>query len=158
MIFIRLIGALLLALSGAAMSRAVNARETAALSQTEGFIAFIRGARVQIDCFAMPITQILAMCDRSVYKACGYTGAVPSGLAEFARECRVCDKAAHEIFSGFASEFGRGYREEQLKACDYYSSLLEERRRMLSTVLPQKKKRNSTLLLSGALAAAILLI
>ena len=113
---------------------------------------------MRIDCFSMPISEILSACDRRIYRDCGYFGDIPACISDLANGCKIRDGEAYAVFFDFASEFGRGYREEQIRACDYYSALLEERRKILAHSLPQRKKRNSTLILSGALAAAVLLI
>ena len=156
--FIRLAGAFLLAFSGALCAYVINIRESSALAQTEGFIAFIRFVKGKIERFSMPLPQILAECSSDVYSACGYGGDIPLCVSELLKGCRVCAGAAHKIFSQFSSEVGKGYRDEQIRVCDYYLSLLDDRRRTLSAALPNRKKRNSTLLLSGALAVAILLV
>ena len=156
MILLRLAGAALLALSGAVAARVINSADMSSLRQTEGFISFIRICRVQIDCFSLPISEILQGCGKSELFACGYEKeGAPSDMSEFVCGCRVSDVDACELFFSFASEFGRGYRAEQLKACDYYISMLEERRKKLSAILPLKRKRNATLCICASLALAI---
>lgn len=159
MIALRLAGALLLTISGAFTARMINASASMSLSQTEGFISFIRLTRAQVDCFSLPIGEILALCQKDIFLRCGYEkSGAPTSLGEFADSIRVSDKEAHKIFCAFASEFGRGYREEQLRGCDYYLALLEEHRKTLFASLPSKKKRNGTVCVCASLALAILLL
>ena len=159
MIVLRLAGALLLAFSGAFAARMINASASMSLSQTEGFISFIRFARVQIDCFSLPIGEIIAICGKEMLLRCGYEKKeVPTSFGAFVDSINVSDKDSYKIFCAFASEFGRGYRAEQLRACDYYLALLEEHRKALLSALPSKKKRNGTVCVCASLALAILLL
>ena len=159
MILFRIAGAVLLTLSGAIAAYVVNSVESASLSQTEGIIAFIRLCRVKIDCFSLPIGEILRGCGKKELSACGYTESfVPSDLEQLVAGCHISDAAARKLFSDFASEFGRGYRNEQLKACDYYLSMLEDHRKKLASSLPSKRKRNGAICVCASLALAILLL
>ena len=72
MIVLRLAGALLLTFSGAFVARMINAAASTALLQTEGFISFLRFTRVHIDCFSLPIGDIIAICEKDVLLRCGY--------------------------------------------------------------------------------------
>ena len=157
--FYRVAGAALLALSGGAGAYLMNRSASAALTQLEGWLTLLRYVKAQVDCFALPASAILAGCDPILLRACGYEGArLPKSFEELLRGCRVRDGGCLEILSRFAAEFGKSYREEQSRSCDYYLGLLSDRRAALSAALPGKKKRNSTLCISAALAAVILLI
>ncbi len=159
MIALRLAGAVLLTFSGAFAARSINASISMSLAQTEGIISFIRFARVKIDCFSLPIGEIITLYGEKELLKCGYEKRIsPKSLSELVGSLRVCDREAYKIFCAFASEFGRGYRQDQLKACDYYLALLEEHRKALLTSLPQKKKRNGALCVCASLALAILLL
>ena len=159
MILLRISGAVLLTLSGMVAAYVVNSAESASLSQTEGIIAFIRLCRVRIDCFSLPIGEILRGCGKKELSVCGYTGSIPPrDLSALVFGCRISDAAAHKLFSDFASEFGRGYRDEQLKACDYYLSMLEDHRQKLADSLPAKRKRNGAICVCASVALAILLL
>jgi hypothetical protein len=137
----------------------INASVSMALAQTEGIISFIRFAMVKIDCFSLPISDIIALCGEKELSKCGYEKKTPpKSLSELVGSLKVCDREAYKIFCAFASEFGRGYRQDQLKACDYYLALLEEHRKSLLISLPSKKKRNGALCVCASLALAILLL
>ncbi|MBE6550039.1 MAG: hypothetical protein E7670_06385 [Ruminococcaceae bacterium] len=159
MIVLRIAGALLLTFSGAFTAHMINASASMALAQTEGLISFIRFTRVQIDCFSLPISEIIALCSHKELLRCGYEKSeVPTSLGAFVDSISVSDKEAYKVFCAFASEFGRGYRMEQLRACDYYLTLLEEHRKTLLSSLPSKKKRNGAVCVCASLALAILLL
>ena len=159
MIALRLAGAVLLTLSGAFGARMINASVSMSLAQTEGIISFIRFARVKIECFSLPVGEIIALCGEKALSKCGYEKKTPpKSLSELVGSLRVSDREAYKIFCDFASEFGRGYRQDQIKACDYYLALLEEHRKALLVSLPLKKKRNGALCVCASLALAILLL
>ena len=155
----RLVGAILLALSGFFGAYLANQKATYALRQAEGWLALLRYVKSQVDCFALPMGRILEGCERSVLRECGYGEEKrPEDLEELLAHSAIRDGETERIVRGFAREFGKSYREEQTKGCAYYCELLSERREALASQLPTRKKMNSTLWISGALAVVILLI
>lgn len=155
----KLFGAATLACSGMLIARELNGRATAARDQNEGWMALIRTVRGQIECFAKPIGEILAGCEAEALAACGYFGAdTPSDLLTLLSHSTVHDPPTLAIVTRFAEEFGRGYREDEVRSCDYALSLLEARRATLAGELPLKKKRNAVLCVCAALALALLLL
>ena len=154
----KIAGAILIMLCGAFGARSVNRTAEGVLSQYEGFEALIRFARIQIECFGLPCEEIFLRCDSAQLRSCGYmSGATPLNFHELLAGCEIKERELEDIVSGFASEFGAGYREEELRLCDYYLSLLREKRKKLSDELIKKKKVNTTLWVSSALGAVILL-
>ena len=155
----KLVGAGMLACSGIFMAYELNRHATAVLRQNEGMMALIRAIRGQIDCFARPISEILASCERQTLDACGYEDEeIPTDLLSLVERCRVYDAETRAIVLRFAGEFGRGYREDEVRACDYALALLEERRTAIAEALPDKKKRNTALAVCASLAVALLLL
>ena len=137
----------------------LNRADSAALEGTEGLIALVRHIRAQIECFSIPVPDILARCPAEIYESCGYDGeSPPASASELAERCHISDKEAGKYIERFFAEIGKGYRQDQLALCDYTVQLLEQRRRALAEQLPIKKKRNGALCMSGALAVVILLI
>ncbi|MBQ9086933.1 MAG: hypothetical protein IJY47_07075 [Clostridia bacterium] len=156
---LKLLGVLLLTGSGIGGACWLSGRASIALSQVEGLLSLLRLIQLQVECFAMPASSILARCDRKLLRQCGYRGNdIPTDFRDFARQCEIADPTAAEIFRTFAEEFGRGYREEQARGCEYSSGLLEERRAVLAEQLPMRKKLYSTLCVSGAVALMILFL
>jgi len=155
----KLTGAVLLACSGIAAACVLNRKASEALRQAEGMMALLRTVRGQIECFARPISEILSACERKELEACGYFGEdAPKDLLELLTQCWRYDEETVETVSRFAEEFGRGYREDEVRACDYTLSLLDKRREKLAAELPAKKKRNTVLSVCAALAIVLLLL
>lgn len=156
---IKLAGAFLLAGSGIVGAKWLNRRASQTLFQIERQLAFLRYVNGQVACFSLPASAILARCDPTLLRDCGYTGEkVPRNFGEFFRGCRLRDEDVREILSDFCEEFGKHYREEQLRRCEYVMARLEERRAALASRLPTRKKLNNTLCISGTLAMILLFL
>lgn len=159
MLYYRIAGAVIVALSGAAGAYILNASARTALVQTEAFISLLRSLRSDIECFAMPIPKALARCSKELYRSCGYLSDVPpSGIDALLSGCKISDAELRRLLESFSGDVGRGYRDGQLALFDYCLSQLEARRKRLCEGLPAKRRMNSALCLSGALAIVILLI
>lgn len=159
MLIFRLIGALMLGSCGTFCALHLNKRAAESLSQIKGWISLVRYVRTQIECFSAPVSEILSRCEPDALRACGYArDGIPEGLCSLLEGCEILDGETEKIISDFAGEFGRSYREEQVKRCDYYLSLLDSRRAAIQSQLPSKKKLNATLCIAGALAIVILFL
>lgn len=156
---LRLVGAALLSLCGVLSASALNRRAERRLREVESWILLLRYVKGQVECFSLPMNEILARCEREILQNCGYVGTVaPKSFLALLDASSLHDADAAKTVRAFAEEFGRGYREEQTRGCDYYLSLLEARRRTLAEKLPAQKKLNSTLCLCAALAIVLLLL
>lgn len=155
----KLFGVMLVIIGGAISACVLNMRAKISLTHTEAMISFLRFVKVRVDCYAMPIDRILSDCDESIYEGLGYTDAKkPEDLAALAKHCTSLRGDIKDIMTKFASEFGKSYREEQVKLCDRYIDEMLMLRSDISARLPMQKKLNSTLCISGAMAIVILLI
>lgn len=137
----------------------INRRYELEIRTVEGYIELIRYIRTQVDIYALPIDEILKRCDRELILRCGGDGDERAkDLSELFLTASIKDKAAYKELLDFCTDFGRNYREEQLKRCDASISVLESRRDVLRGELQNKRKLNYTLFLSAAAAVIILLI
>ena len=159
MSFFKIAGALTVIVSGGIAAYMMNAEATKRWKQSEALINFMRYIKIQIECFGLPASEIISRSDSALILSCGFRGDVrPENFERFFELCGISDGETKEILSGFASDFGKGYREEQIKECEYYIDLLCERRQKLYEELPKRKKLNSTLCVSAAFAIVILLL
>lgn len=158
MIWFKLIGTFLLLVSGVWLSQLLNARAEAATRQAKGFLALIGTVKLRVDCFAESLPHIFSQADARILRDCGVEGEErPRDWESLLSRVPLDDAETVEAVRVFADAFGRGDREEQVRACEYTINLLEKRRLVLSEALPMEKKRNTTLCLCGALALALLL-
>jgi len=159
MSFFKIAGALAVIVSGFVMSYIMNSEATEKWKQSEALISFMRYIKIQIECFALPASEIISRCDAELLASCGFHAQTrPEKFERLFELCVISDAETKEILSGFAAGFGKGYREEQIKECEYYIELLCERREKLYEELPKKKKLNSTLCVSAAFAIVILFL
>ena len=159
MVFCRIAGALIVVGSGVLGACFMNRSAAERLSQVEAWLSLLRYTRMQVDCFALPMSVILRRADTELLRRCGYGGeSNPESFDALWSGCVIHDGACAEWMRDFSREFGKSYREEQSRGCEYYEALLEQRRETLISELPMKKKVHSALWISGALAVVILLI
>lgn len=155
---VKAVGCLLILAAGACLSAILRREATARLSQLEGFIALLRYIRACISSYNTPMDRILALCDEDILAKCGVCG-VCGDMDSLMKS--LDPKPEGEIASllaSFASETGRGFREEQLRSIDYHISRLEALRAGTTDAAEKKKRLATALCLSGAAAIAILLI
>ena len=157
--FYTVIGAILVAACGLEGARRLNGSVESELVRLRACISLFRYVRSQIDLYALPIGEIFERCDREALLLCGWTAEEPPSTFGELFDCvRIGDKEAEKIIFEFCSDFGKNYREEQLKRCDGCISALERRGECLSGEVPNKKKLNLTLCLCASAALIILLI
>lgn len=150
---------LILALCGALCGFFLNQSASAKCDQSEALVKFIRFVRNQVECFGLPSAEIILACDAELLESCGfYNCSLESGFDGLARDCDIYDSECERLTIDFLNSFGRCYREEQIRECDYYLSLIDRRREELFCELPKKKKLNSTLCIACALCLALMLM
>ena len=112
-----------------------------------------------IECYSMPIGQILKKIEPSVFEICGYKGdGTPCDLLDLAENSSVSDKESFEIFFAFAKDFGKEYRKDELLRCSMFLERMRSREQKLLKEAAKKKKVVLTVSLCVAMAIVILLI
>ena len=130
-----------------------------ALVQIETLMELVGFIKRQIEYFRLPMREILARCDASVLRECGYPADVsPKSFSAMLEASSFCDGECERIAHAFAEGFGRGYREEETRGCEYYLAQLQAYKETLSKKLPAQKKMNATLSICAALALVLLLL
>lgn len=166
----KMIGSMVLVLASGYVALAVRHFEYRRLRVLDGYIALIYYIKGQIDCYAMPITEILSRVDPMIILDClglesakvvpfdidGSVGRLP--LPTMVRESRLyLQPESERLLSSFAGELGSVYRAEQVSRCDYYIGALTEERRKLYETMPARLRTCSTLCLCCAIGAVVLL-
>ena len=127
------------------------------LTVIDGWIDLILYIRGQIDCYLLPIGDILSGGDRALFEAC----MSPSNAADLPAILDASgiylDGDGKRLVEGFVREIGSGYREEQLKRCDFFIDSLRSQRERIDAALPLRVRLCATLCICIALATAILL-
>lgn len=142
----------------------LNRKADIVLDGVDSMIGVIRYIKNMVDMYSLPLPKILDRMKndtrgKRLLAGCGYCEKeLPCNINEMRSFSFVGDDEVKGLFCEFLSEFGVGYREEQIKLCERYEELLSERREKISAELPIKKKRNVTLCITGTLIPVILLI
>ena len=154
---LKFLGALLIFAVGIFAAFVSVQYEKKRLSVVDGWIDLILYIKGQIDCYLMPLDDILSGGDRALFEAC----MSPSNAADLpailnASQIYLDGDAKHTLES-FVREIGSGYREEQLKRCDFFISSLQTQRERIAAELPMRVRLCATLCICLSLATAILL-
>lgn len=146
-----------------------NRMEKKRLLVLDGYISLIRYIKGQIDCYAMPVEDIMAMADPSLLDACAGRSrryipldarevTVWRALPDMIRESHLyLEPESERLLHLFAAELGQTYRTEQVMRCEQYIQALGEERRKLADTSPLRVRMNSTLCFCCALGVAVLL-
>lgn len=132
-------------------------QERAQRARAEGFLALLRYIRVQIDCFSMPVGDILASADAALLAACGAKDVPP---ADFGALLSLGEgdltPEVYETLAAFDRELGTRLRDEQLRLCDRSITQLARLCEAARTDAPRREKL--LLLLPPALAGIVILL
>ena len=129
-------------------------RKIAVLAGWSDLIWYIRA---QIDCYLMPLPEILAGADRALFEACCCTDQRPNLVSVYHASQFYLDKEARRLLCTFVREIGSGYREELLRRCDYYIASLGKIRAKRLEELPARTRIAAAVCFGVAATAAILL-
>ena len=154
---LKLLGALLVLSVGVFQAFVSVQYEKKRLTVVDGWIDLILYIRGQIDCYLMPLDDILSNGDRALFEAC----MSPSNAADLPAILEASgiylDGEAKHTLESFVREIGTGYRDEQIKRCDFFISSLRVQREKIAAALPIRTRLCATLCICLSLATAILL-
>ena len=158
MYFAKGVGVLLLALFSLLGGVWLCAYERARYKQAEGFLSLLQYIRLQVECFALPLPQILENADSKLRKDCR----LPRGAKDLTSLLRGCTLLLPEDFCqtlyDFSAALGTAYREEQLRSCEYYIARLTPLCKEMRRELPRRCALWRLLPVSIAAALVLMLI
>ena len=154
---IKLLGALLVLSVGGFSAFGTVRYEKKRILVLDGWIDLILYIRSQIDCYLTPLGEILLGTDPDLMRAC-MSGNGETDLAAMLRSSSIyLDGSTKRLLESFVRKIGGGYREEQIKHCDYYVSALRATKERMSGELPTRIRLYSTVSICTAIGTAILL-
>ncbi len=154
----KLFGAGMLLLAAAFAAAMLNAGEREKERQAAALLRLLRFFRTQIDCYCVPVGEIFRRCDESILNDCGCTG-LPSDFDSFLSSLSPPPEGeVFELLRSFSSRLGTGYREEEVKNCDYHIARLSGLCDELSKSSQAARRKNTVLLMSAAALLAIFLL
>lgn len=150
------IGALLILLVGGVAAYSTVRYEKKRLSVIDGWIDLILYIRGQIDCFLLPLDEILQRSDRRILDACMSPENATDLRAIYRASSIYLDGEVKRLLEGFVREAGAS-REEQLRLCDYYIAALRTQRERIALALPTRVRLCAVLCICISCGTAILL-
>ena len=154
--FTKSLGILLLLTCGVLGGIFLAAFERAKCRQAEGMLDLIRHIRLQIDCFGTPLSAILCSLDDKLYTALGAPRDCTDLETLLIRTPLLLDRELCRLLRDFAASLGTGYRDEELRFCDYYLERLAPLAQKTRNELEQRIRLS--LILPPALSAALILL
>ena len=166
------LGSLLLVLVGGYLALSVSRYERRRLLVLDAYLSLIYHIKGQIDCYAMPIRDILAMMDPALLAVClgaedvdmvrewlsRHLSSPESPLPVLVEEGRLyLSPEAERLLASFARELGATHRNDQVARCEHYIAVLGEERHRLVETLSTRIRVGGTLCLCAAVGAAVLL-
>ncbi len=162
----KMIGSLCLMGAGGYAALTLHRYERRRMIVLDGYMALLYYIKGEIDCYARPMTDILASADPAVIAAC--LGLPPDGVdtcdpppvslsAMVIASRAYLNPESERLLAAFSGEVGHTHRLEQVTRCDHYLAALGEERRRLSDTLSSRTRMATVLSLSGAAGAILLL-
>ena len=157
--YVKVFGILLLLLSALFGALFSVSKERKRIEFLRSFAELLGEIYRQIEMLDLPLDEILLRTPEKLTAICKNAVGEKLTLESVALAAAdMLDKKETELINGFVSDIGRGYREEQLRICRYYTAslgdILSERERDY----PKKRKLAFTLSFCLALGLIILLI
>ena len=162
----KLIGSICLLGAGGYAALTLHRYEQRRMAVLDGYMALLYYIKGEIDCYARPITDILASADPAIIAAClglptkGVQACDPPpvSLSSMVAASRAyLPPEPERLLTAFSGEVGHTHRLEQVARCDHYLTALGEERRRLSDSLSSRTRMATVLSLSGAAGMILLL-
>jgi hypothetical protein len=154
---IKIIGSVIIGATALILAISHCRYEDRRLRTLDGFISLLFYIKGQIDCYALPLTDILASLPVKIYSDCN----TPEGamtLDEMIENSRIyLEEESERLLEAFASEFGSTFRDEQMRRCDHYIAALGEQRRQLFADVDKRRRVGSAIWVCSSLCLLILL-
>lgn len=125
MLFYKWIGGFLLLFCSVCVGLSQIGAERARLARAKGYLALLRHIRRQIECYSLPVGDILARAEPRLLAACGWQGGRPPDFsALLSATAEGLGGEARGELSAFAERLGGGYRADQLRLCEEHIARL----------------------------------
>ena len=154
---LKLVGGIIVIISSVFVAVAHRNFQERRLRTLDGFIALLMYIKGQVDCYALPLYEILMSVPPEILCNCNCPEGAES-LDELVSESRIyLEEESLRLLEAFSVEFGSTFREEQLRRCDFYLNSLVEERKRLSEDVVKRSRVGSALSICSSLGLLILL-
>ena len=157
MLVFKIVGSLFLIASGIGVAIGAARYERCRLQVYDGLISLIFHIKGRIDCYAMPVEEILRTMDKGILADCRCPGEITSIEQLLPHVRPYVTPETLRVLQAFGQGLGGGFRDEQIKRCDYYLAALESLRDRHTLQLPARLRARAALCICGAFGLAILL-
>ena len=157
MLACKIAGAILLLASGTGLALGASRFARNRLLVYDGLISLLFFIKGRIDCYAMPVQEILRTMDKGILADCRCPGEIDSIDELLLHVKPYISPETFRVLRTFGQGLGGGFRDEQIKWCDYYIELLRQERMQLEGELPVRAKTNGMIWILCAVGAVILL-
>ena len=125
---IKIFGLVLILSASLGVSFTLIGLEARRIRELEGLCELIRYIKNNIDSFLMPLEGIFLTFHSDELEKCGFEAEMKEhGLAAAAKlDLLSVDTKAREALSAFADSLGTGFRDDEVKRCEYYLELFGE--------------------------------
>jgi hypothetical protein len=158
---IKIIGGSIIAITALFSYSEVIKFQKKRIKQINGFIDLIDYIKNQVECFLLPLDQILIKCDKELLNNCGIclSHSNCKNMNEVIESTHFyCDDEVIELLNKFSYSFGKAYLHEQLRSCEYYKSELIKIRDKNQEKDTKNQKIQLAIFLSASFSIIILLI
>lgn len=137
-----IVGALFVLTASVLIGLDICSLESEKIKQGEELCALLRHIRSNIDFFLTPVDEILHDYSSPALDRCGFTSVMKEkGLKTALQDGGLTVRGKTiELLSAFSDELGAGYREDELKRCDYYIEKLNDENRAAAEKFLKNKK------------------
>ena len=137
----KILGIVFLCLSGFGVASVLLGREEERLSVISALVELLEIIKRGVENYSMSASEILKSCDRELLRRCGYQGEdTPQGFLDMSINCRVPHGEAADVFSEFASDFGKSYRVRQAERCAEALARLRDIEGRVRSQLPDRRR------------------
>lgn len=128
--------------------------------QLGAYITLIGHIKNQVECYLLPIDEILSSLDKKLLLECTASPVKQVRTLEeiISASNFYMDGECISLVEKFANEFGTAYRAEQLHSCDYYISELKGQMGKLKENNAKERKVHLALCLCASMSIVLLLI
>ncbi len=127
MILYKLAGVFAILTSGFIVYIESQKYENKKLDQLDAYITLIDYIKNQVECFLLPIDEIISQCDASLLDRCGISAGTENlkTIEDIVKASELyIDQEALSLIGKFAKEYGKAYRSEQVRSCVFYKEEL----------------------------------
>ena len=143
---LKVLGCAVLFFCGVLISEEIKKHAAIKLERLEALLELVRTIQLQIDCYALPIPEIIHRLDRDLLNRCKVNRPEINTLKELYQELKLSSESPEgAIMAELCNNIGYGYRDSEVKLCERCINGLQDVRDEYKSELPKQNKLSATL-------------